>query len=367
MKPNHREFDTVVAGYLGVDLAPNFPRSMPDVALSELLRPGRLIEVGDLTISLGGVVANTGLALKRFGKRVALMALVGRDLLGDLALQILEGHDLARGICQTESAGTAYAIVIAPPGSDRIFLESPGCNAEFSSTDIDYSVVARSRLFHFGYPTLMRGLYDDGGAQLENMFARVRELGVATSLDLSLPDPGSPAGKADWRSILKRVLPLVDVFVPSIEEMLFTLAPEEYERLSSEADGNIIDAIPQDLYRTLGKEIIDMGVKALLVKASHRGGYLRTGADTALQLPARDWENRELWIPPCPVETTRMVNASGAGDAAVAAFLAALLNGEKPEAAGHYAMLAGRDNLYGADAVSGLSDWESMTGNLLAT
>ena len=34
-------------------------------------------------------------------------------------------------------------------------------------------------------------------------------------------DEASPAGSADWEKILRRVLPLVDVFLPSVEELLF--------------------------------------------------------------------------------------------------------------------------------------------------
>jgi len=365
-----QELDVVVAGYLGVDLAPGFPPTMTTRSLAELLRPGRLIEVEDLTISLGGVVANTGLALQRFGQRVRLMATLGEDLLGDIALTILNRHDLATGVGRTRSACTAYGLVLAPAGADRVFLECPGTNADFDSTGIDYDVVASSRLFHFGYPTLMRKLYSDDGVELESLFARARERGVATSMDTTLPDAGGPAGRVDWRSLLRRVLSWVDIFVPSLEEILFMLDPEEYARLGRSVDGDPIDAVSEATCRKLGDEIIDMGVKVLLIKAAHRGAYLRTGEvgplgeTTTLKLPVRNWRNREIWVPPCPVDADRMINASGAGDAAVAGFLVAMLKGEPIENAGRYAMLAGRNNLYGIDAISGLPDWEGMTRQL---
>ncbi|MEI6501634.1 MAG: PfkB family carbohydrate kinase, partial [Armatimonadota bacterium] len=72
------------------------------------------------------------------------------------------------------------------------------------------------------------------------------------------------------------------------------------------------------------------------------------------------WQDRALWLTPCPVEPSRFVNACGAGDAAVAGFLTALLRGESPERAGQLAMTAGRDSLYGADTTSGLRDWAVM-------
>jgi sugar/nucleoside kinase (ribokinase family) len=53
-------------------------------------------------------------------------------------------------------------------------------------------------------------------------------------------------------------------------------------------------------------------------------------------------------------------NACGAGDAAAAGFLAAMLSGETIERAGRLAMIAGRDSLYGDDALRGLRGWPAM-------
>jgi|688.fasta_scaffold1099457_1 sugar/nucleoside kinase (ribokinase family) len=67
-------------------------------------------------------------------------------------------------------------------------------------------------------------------------------------------------------------------------------------------------------------------------------------------------------VPYClPSDSTRFKNACGAGDCAVAGFLTALLKGESIEVAADYAMAAGRDNLYGVDALSGLTAWDTMT------
>ena len=52
---------------------------------------------------------------------------------------------------------------------------------------------------------------------------------------------------------------------------------------------------------------------------------------------------------------------AGAGDVAVAGFLAAMLKGYNPETSLNYAMCAGRNNLYGMNATDGLTDWDTMT------
>ena len=362
-------YDAVVAGYLGVDLAPGFPPVRRAVPLGELLRPGRLVEVRGLNLSLGGAVANTGLAMKRFGLRVALMGKVGCDALGDRTLAILREHGADAGIGRSRRDGTAYGIVIAPPGTDRIFLEDPGCNAAFTAGDIDYRTVARSRLFHFGYPTLMRTMHAGGGAELRRMFARVKALGVTTSLDTTLPDPDGPAGRVDWRKVLATTLPFVDVFVPSVEELLAMLEPAEYARTLRRArGGDIVGVVPERTFRRLGDRVLALGVKVLLIKAAHRGAYLRTGRAELprLALPRMNWSHREEWVGPAPLERRRMRNACGAGDAAAAGFLAAMLSGETLERAGRLAMIAGRDSLYGDDALKGLKGWAAMRRDLAA-
>ncbi len=357
-----------MAGYLGVDLTPGFASTRTVVPFTELFRPGKLIETEGLHVSLGGVVANTGLAMRQFGQRVELMGCVGNDALGDMAMARLAQVGVSRGIRRNSQTGTAYGLVIAPPGSDRLFLEDSGCNGSFNADDIDYDVVSQSRLFHFGYPPLMQALWKNGGAELQTLLGRVRELGVAISLDMTLPDPDSPAGKADWQAILANTLPHVDVFVPSIEELLFMLEPKCFSLLLAEAaGGDMISVIPPEAYARLSERVIAMGVKILMIKAGHRGAFLRTGnlatfsaPSSALCLSDPIGCSRGIWISPFPVEAGRFCNASGAGDCAVAGFLSALLNGETIREAGNYAMMAGRDNLYGHDALSGLREWTHM-------
>ena len=360
--------DAVVGGYLGVDIAPGFAAGRPAIPAVEFFRPGKLVETKGLSFSLGGVVANTGLAMKRFGQRVELMGCVGCDALAEIVMAELKRHGATRGIRVKRRAGTAYGVVVAPPGMDRIFFEDPGCNAIFTAKDIDFLTVAQCRLFHFGYPPLMQKMWAAEGAELRKLFKQVRRLGVATSLDMTLPDADSPAGQADWRKILAHSLPCVDIFMPSIEEILFMLEPEQYAGLLAGAAGrDMVDAIPQELYEQLATQVLAMGVKVVMIKAGHRGAYIRTGdivklnSTTALKLPADNWSQRKLWVESFPADPRRIKNACGAGDCAIAGFLTALLKGLEIEKAGRFAMLAGRNSLYGLDAHSGLTDWAAMT------
>jgi sugar/nucleoside kinase (ribokinase family) len=339
-------------------------------SFAELFRPGKLIETGGLNFSLGGVVPNTGLAMRKFGCDVFLTGMVGDDILGNIAISQLQKAGAGRGIKRTKSVGTAYGIVIAPPGIDRVFLEDPGCNRVFCADDVDYEYVKNSRLFHFGYPPLMDMMWADDGRQLVDIFERVRKLGTATSLDMALPDPDTPAGQADWKKILANVLPLTDIFVPSIEELLFMLEPQKYLRISEEAAGkDIIDFIPGEEYDNIARKILSLGAKILLIKAGSRGAFLITGdlsglSSSSLHLSEDFGCPEGIWLSPLPVDAKRFCNASGAGDCAIAGFLAALLKGKTVLDAGKCAMIAGRDNLYGQDALSGLRQWSDLTKQL---
>ena len=152
---------------------------------------------------------------------------------------------------------------------------------------------------------------------------------------------------------MERVLPYTDIFVPSLEEALQIMVPDQYEKILSVAgNSDVVDQVPISLIREIGKKIIDCGVKILVIKAAHRGIYLLTGdisplnKERGLDLSGSDWSYRELWCNAYPADPAKVKNATGAGDTAIAAFLTAILDGNTAEHALKYAAIAGRNNLY---------------------
>jgi sugar/nucleoside kinase (ribokinase family) len=362
-----KKYDAVIAGYICVDLIPEFKKNESNESIFNLLKPGKLIEINGLNYTLGGVVANTGAAMKKFSKNVILNGLIGNDFIGKVAMELLEPYGLSEGIKTIENKGTAFGLVIAPSGIDRIFLESPGCSMWFDINYIDFEAIAHSRLFHFGYPPLLRKFYINQGAQLVDLFSTVQKIGVVTSMDFSLPDEESESAKVDWPAIMKDVLPYTDIFVPSLEEALQILLPMEYKKLISIAgNDDIIDIVPIETIREIGNLIIESGVKISLIKAGHRGAYLWTGDISSINqkvgfdLNIDSWNFRELWCDAYPTDNSKIVNASGAGDTASAAFISAILDGENPMTSLKCAAMAGRNNLYCYDIYKELSDWSEM-------
>jgi sugar/nucleoside kinase (ribokinase family) len=263
-------------------------------------------------------------------------------------------------------AESSYTVILAPPRIDRIFLHCPGANDVFSSADINLAVVEKARLFHFGYPTLMDSMFADGGEELSRILKMAKVAGVTTSLDTSLPDPGSPAGRADWRRIYEKVLPYADIFVPSIEETFFTLHPEEYLRRKEQAGGQVlIDTIEAEEYGRLADEVLAMGSRVSVIKAGHRGWYVKTagrqrieGMGRAAPQDPASWADRELWCPAFVVE--KIASAAGAGDSSIAGFFTALLRGHPLPEGLRLANCAGAMNLRALDTLSGLVPWEEL-------
>lgn len=363
-----KKYDAVIAGYICVDLIPNFSSYEHYSSIESVLKPGKLLEIDGLSYTLGGVVANCGMAMKKFSKNVFLNGVIGDDFIGRIAKDYLNNYGLSTGIRIIEKESTAFGLVIAIPGIDRIFLESPGCSKTFNINQIDFDAIAQSHLFHFGYPPLLRQFYLNDGDQLVETFAAVQELGVVTALDLSLPDPESESAKIDWRKIMERTLPLTDIFVPSLEEAMQIMMPEEYSSLISTYPADeLLDVIPVSTIKKIGKRIIEAGAKIVVIKSGHRGLYLWSGEISdvnkklGLRLSEKNWNYRELWCNAYRVDEDRIKNASGAGDTASAAFFSAILDGENPETALKYAAIAGRNNLYCLDIFNELSSWPEMT------
>lgn len=343
--------DVIVAGHICLDIIPDLSSINGD-QFDKTFQPGRLVQAGPATISPGGAVSNTGLALHRLGIKTKLIAKVGDDNLGKTLRQCLanEGSELADGILASSESTTSYTIVINPLGIDRRFLHHPGANDDFCANDIKYDQIKDGKLFHFGYPPLMKNMYLNDGSQLEELFKQVKEYGLTTSLDMAFPDPNSPSGNADWHATLCKVLPYVDIFVPSIDEILFMLKKMDDSNLST------------SLLERVSGELLDMGTKMVLLKLGDQGLYLRTtdfypGINFGRVGLNKDqqWSGFNTWAPCFEVD---VVGTTGSGDVTVAGFIAAIIHGLSPMDSVTFALAVGACNVETPDALSGIRSWD---------
>ena len=364
-----REFDAIVAGHLCIDVYPRMEGGA--TSFEEIFVPGKLNNVGPAVTATGGVVSNVGQALIRLGVRTRMMAKLGEDLFGRAALEIMRTYGAAEGISVVSGESSSYTFILAPPNVDRVFLHHPGANDTFGPEDVDFDAVARSRLFHFGYPPLMRRLFTNNGVELTEIMRRAKDTGVTTGLDMTLPDPASESGRANWDHILRETLPFVDIFLPSVEEAMFMADRARFDEVKAQAGrGDILDHIgPQDA-RAVGEKLLAYGTKIAVIKCGYKGLYVATADAEALsdmgaaQVDVEKWSRRELWQETFHVD--KIASAAGAGDCTIAGFLAALLRGEKLEMCLRYGCAVGAQNVTAIDTISGVTSWDQTQAMVAA-
>jgi sugar/nucleoside kinase (ribokinase family) len=358
-----------VAGYICLDVIPTFDDEKK--MLDPLFQPGKLVTVGTAVTAPGGAVSNTGLALHRLGIPVKLVGKVGNDLFGqELFKQYGQYHkNFAAGLIISPEEATSYTIVISPPGVDRFFLHCTGANNTFCANDVDSKTLTGAQIFHFGYPPLMRSMYQDEGAELALLLQRAKAAGLTTSLDMAIPDPCSEAAGVDWRTLLRRVLPYVDIFLPSFEEVLFMLGDPHNKTVTQQGeDGHRAGG---EYLNQAAEQLLDMGAAVVVIKLGDQGLYMRTTAvaerlaamGAAAPHETSQWQEREL-LSPC--FQANVVGTTGAGDCTIAGFLAGLLKGLPVEEVLTTATAVGAFNVEGPDATSSIPDWDAVQTRIQA-
>lgn len=346
-----------MAGLVCLDLIPGAPtqrrRRVP--------RPGDLVPIGPVSLSVGGCVGNTGIALHRLGLRVDLVARIGDDRLGELLRGLVREAVPGRSAHLVVARGeqTSYSLITSEPGRDRIIEHFPGANASFVADDVTSAQLRGADLLHVGYPPLMAALVADGGLELRRLLERARDLGVATSLDLASASLDLAGSGIDWRRSLAAVLPLVDVFLPSLAEACHLLGRRTPRDASGAPD---LAAVAR-----LAEAMIELGVAVAGVKLGEHGLLVRTASAARVEaVPlrlGRSWADRTLYS---AVFQTDVVGTAGAGDATIAGFLFGLLSGMTPERAVTTACAVGAASTEAPDGTGGVPGWPEVERRLEA-
>ncbi|HVF84750.1 MAG TPA: carbohydrate kinase family protein, partial [Abditibacteriaceae bacterium] len=218
----------------------------------------------------------------------------------------------ARGVSSDDHAPTSATTVFVARDGERSFLHSIGANAAFTENDINWDLLHDAKLLHIAGHFLLPSF---DGAPCSRVLERARAMGLMTSLDTA----GSPT--AQWPELLRPCLPHLDYFVPSFHEALHCV-PEHIEKT------------PQ----AVARYFTDEGVGVVALKMGEAGSFIRRGND--------EWQ-----LPPFPVNA---VDATGAGDAFAAGFLAGIINGLDVEDAGKLGNAVGACCVTGVGTVAGI-------------
>jgi ribokinase len=267
---NSEARDVLVVGDLNPDLLVSGKDVMP--------RFGQQERYASMYMTLGGSAGIFAAGAARLGLRTVLVACIGDDAVGDMALSALRARGVDSGpVRRLAGARTGLTIHFLRDG-DRAMLTEPGTFAEVTVRDAIAQLGRAPRHVHVASLFLLGDLLRDGGELVD----AANRAGATLSVDTN----DDPAGRFDRPEWLTRA----DILFPNEREAL-ALAGRE-------------DAL------AAARELAAGG--ALVVVKRGAGGALAVrGAEVCeAALPARE-----------------PVDAVGAGDSFDAGFLAAHLAG----------------------------------------
>ncbi len=262
----------VVLGDINVDIS---------APLGAPLRMGSDCLAADLNLYLGGVGANTAVALARLGQPVRLVACAGRDWFADFALERLEreGVDLSF-VQRTGEARTGLMFIAIAPDGQRTILGSRSANLRLRfEPEMARALEEASGLHLMGYSQMAPSLEEAATGLLR----AARERGILVSVD---------AGAAPSHQVPKKVVALA-----AKSDLFFANREEAAALTGKEGPRALLEALEQ------------AGIRQVILKLGESGCVLRQAAEV-------------VEVPPFPV---RAVDTTGSGDAFTAAFLQARL------------------------------------------
>lgn len=247
--------------------------------LTDIPRRADLVLADRMGLYPGGCAVNTATVLAHLGLPATIIAKVGDDPLGDFMVRTLvERHVEVGEIKRDPEAGTSASMVMVDPDGERRFFHYIGANACLSAEDVDLELVGSAAILHLAGFFLMPGLDGESAAAL---LRYARGAGVITTLDTAWDAQGS------WMDLIAPCLPFIDYLVPNLIEARAISGLEN----PAEVACFLLD-------QGVGTVAIKMGAAGCLVMSDDR-------------VPHR-----------FPAYQVQVVDATGAGDAFAAGFIA---------------------------------------------
>lgn len=276
---------------------------------------GKLALFEELEIHTGGCANNTAIALARLGISAGAMGKVGSDAFGDLILQTLTDNDVnTAGMQQDANSSTSFTFVAVASDGERTFYHYIGANGELCEVDLNWEIIKSTKILHIA-GALVMPRFD--GAPMANVLQDAKALGITTSLDTAYDATGK------WMETLEPCLHHVDIFIPSIVEAQYLTDLSEYREITQFLRNNY-------------------GIHTIVIKMGENGSYAST-------------PEAEYLAPAYPVNA---VDATGAGDAYAAGFLAGTIMGWDLKATAELASATGAACVTAIGTTAGIQNLE---------
>lgn len=282
--------------------------------------PGNMRSGASLELSIGGAETNVAIGLRRLGVGVRWLSRVGDDTIGSVVLATLraEGVEIA-GHTDTLRPTGLMLKQIPRAGIARIVYYRAASAASAMSPDLlQPGMFADVELLHL--TGITSGLSPSCAALVREAARMARDHGAHVSLDINYR--ASLWGRAEAHAELRRLLPLVDTLFGGRDEL--ALVVNEDGRTGSISDLELLKSL---VASGPAEVVLKRGIRG--AAAYHGGEYTEAAAFEVM-----------------PVDTV------GAGDAFVAGYLAALIEGCPIERRVRDA------NACGALACLNAGDWE---------
>jgi sugar/nucleoside kinase (ribokinase family) len=281
--PQPKHLDVVVAGLALADVIGR------PVEFDRPPKRGTLKLIDSITLTTGGNVSNVGIDLARLGFRVGAITRVGNDSIGRYLVQHYRTFGIdTEGVIIDAKAQTSATIVGVGADGERTFLHTRGCMKNFRASDVlsRIPLVQKAPILVFGY----LGLLPETEKEFRTLFSALKK---KTDVKILLDTAASPRVT---RRALAGFLPYVDFFIPSYEEAVLITGRKTPE--------GIVEA----LLKAGAPHVVG-------VKLAERGCYISDGKKARYVKAHR---------------VRKVVDATGAGDAFVAGFVAGILRGLDP-------------------------------------
>lgn len=281
---------------------------------------GELTHIRSIDYSVGGLVSNDGIDLKKLAPELNVVAIckVGDDAEGQFVIDKLRENGVDVSAVKTAAGErTSFTEVMSVIGGQRTFFTYPGASASFGACDIPWDSL-EVKMLHLGYFLLLERV--DNGDGLE-ILKEAKARGIMTSIDLV-------SENSDRYSLVIPCLKYVDNLIVNETE-------------AGKMCG--IEPCEENLER-LADRLLEMGVRERVIIHMPMLGVCKSRNGSFCAMPSID------------VPRDFIKGKTGAGDAFCSGALLGIHNGVSDKEILEYAQISAMASLRTPDATSGIEE-----------